>query len=362
VWAMTRDPWLDNIKLTLVTLVVVGHSWGLLGATPLDLQLYDFVYFWHIPAFVLITGHLSRSFTWDRRHFSSLFTNLVLPYLIFEFALLHFRAALGQHEQGPVWLQPHWAMWYLCVLFFWRLATPILRAHWVWIPLSVGISLLGGLYDQLWFGLPRILGLLPFFVLGLHLERRHLAHLQVRWLKLPALLALWWIFDFAAHTDSWARSAFLYYDSPYAELGFAAPDAMRIRLTVMGIGLLGTASVLALIPSRLTWYSRMGSQTLVVYLCHGFFVRYVEYAGWLDWAPGHDGLALVTVTSLAVALALLLASPPIAARLVWLVDPVGSARRSRLPWPGAARPVARQREDDVGDRGGDRSRTSPVSR
>src|SRR5690349_23237524 len=32
VWAMAtaRDPWFDNIKMTLVTLVVVGHSWTLL--------------------------------------------------------------------------------------------------------------------------------------------------------------------------------------------------------------------------------------------------------------------------------------------------------------------------------------------
>jgi len=359
---MTRDPWLDNIKMTLVTLVVVGHSWGLLGATTLDLHLYDFLYYWHIPAFVLVTGHLSRSFDWDRRHFSSLFTTVVLPYLVFELALLRFRESLGQHEQGPVWLQPHWAMWYLCVLFFWRLATPVLRRHWAAIPLSVGISLLGGLYDQLWFGLPRVLGLLPFFVLGLHLQRHHLAQLRAPWLKLPALLALWWIFDFAGNTDTWARSAFLYYDAPYSDLGFPAGDAMRIRLTVMAVGLLGTASVLALIPARGSWFSRMGSHTLVVYLCHGFFVRYAEYAGWLDWAPEHDVLALAAVTTLAVALALLLASPPVAARLVWLVDPVRSARRSRLPWGGAARRLARQREDDVGDRGRDRSRSSPVSR
>jgi fucose 4-O-acetylase-like acetyltransferase len=359
---MTRDPWLDNIKMTLVTLVVVGHSWGLLGATSLDLQLYDFLYFWHIPAFVLITGHLSRSFDWDRRHFSSLFTTIVLPYLIFEFALFHFRAALGQHEQGPVWLQPHWAMWYLCVLFFWRLATPILRRHWAAIPVSVAISLLGGLYGGLWFCMPRILGLLPFFVLGLHLERRHLALLRAAWLRPLAALALWSIFDIAAHTGKWARSAFLYYDAPYADLGYPAGSAMLIRLTVMGIGLVGTASILALIPARASWFSQMGRYTLVVYLCHGFFVRYAEYAAWFDWSPDHDGLALVLVTCLAVALVLFLASPPVAARLVWLVDPVGSVRRSRIPWPGEARRLARQREDDVGDGGGDRARSSAVSR
>jgi fucose 4-O-acetylase-like acetyltransferase len=332
---MTRDPWLDNVKMTLVTLVVVGHSWGLLGATELDLRLYDFLYYWHIPAFVLITGHLSRSFEWDRRHFSSLFTTVVLPYLVFEFALFHFRAALDQHEDGPVWLQPHWGMWYLCVRVFWRLATPILRKHWAAIPIAVGISLLGGLVGGLWFGLPRILGLLPFFVLGLHLDRRHLTQLRAWWLKPPAVLALGWILMFSGHTDDWARSAFLYYDAPYSELGFPIGDAMQIRLKVMAIGLLGTASVLALIPASLGRFSRMGSQTLVVYLCHGFFIRYAEYAGWFDWAPEHNLVALVVVTCLAVALALFLASPPVAGRLAWLVDPVGSFRRSR------------QRADDV---------------
>jgi fucose 4-O-acetylase-like acetyltransferase len=359
---MTRDPWLDNIKMTLVTLVVIGHSWGLLGASALGLQLYDFLYYWHIPAFVLITGHLSRSFQWDRRHFSSLFTTIVLPYLLFEFSLFHFRSALGQHEQGAVWLQPHWGMWYLCVLFFWRLATPLLRRHWAAIPVSVAISLLGGLSPVLWFGLPRILGLLPFFVLGLHLERRHLAHLRARWVKPLAVLALVGILVLAAYTNDWARPAFLYYDAPYRDLGFPAGDAMWIRLKVMAVGLIGTAGVLALIPARGGWFSRMGSQTLVVYLCHGFFIRYAEYAGWFHWTTQHHVLGLFVVTCLAVALALFLASPPVAARLVWLVDPVGSARRSRLPWPRAARRLARQRQDDVGDGGRDRARSSAASR
>ena len=31
-----RDPWLDNVKMTLVTLVVIGHSWGLLAWTEND--------------------------------------------------------------------------------------------------------------------------------------------------------------------------------------------------------------------------------------------------------------------------------------------------------------------------------------
>ena len=119
----TRDPWLDNTKMVLVTLVVVGHAWGVLADHEIDSWLYDFLYYWHIPAFVLISGYLSRSFEWDRKHLLGLVCTLVIPYLIFEPALFYFRAALGQHEGGTLYLHPHWAMWYLPVLFFWRLGT-----------------------------------------------------------------------------------------------------------------------------------------------------------------------------------------------------------------------------------------------
>lgn len=358
---MTRDPWLDNVKMTLVTLVVVGHSWGLLGGTELDSQLYGFLYFWHIPAFVVVTGYLSRTFEWDRRHLSSLFTTLVVPYLLFEWALFTWRAHLGQHEDGPLWIQPHWGMWYLCVLFFWRLATPILKRHWAFVPAAVAISLAGGLVDELWFGLPRILGLLPFFVLGLHLDRSVLDRLSARWLRPVAVVVLLWIFEYAATIGEWGRAAFLYYDAPYSALGFETGEAMEIRLRVMLVGVLGTAAILALVPRRGGWFSRMGASTLVVYLCHGFVVRYAEHRGWLDWAADHDHVALLLVTASAVGLSLLLAAPPVARGLFWLVDPVGSVRRARLQWRGARR-LAGQRQDDAGDRGRDRSLPPAVPR
>ncbi len=60
----TRDAWFDNAKMTLVTLVVVGHAWTLLPDEPVVSHLYDFLYLWHVPAFVFVTGYLSRSFEW----------------------------------------------------------------------------------------------------------------------------------------------------------------------------------------------------------------------------------------------------------------------------------------------------------
>lgn len=329
VTRMSRDPWLDNVKLTLVTLVVIGHSWGLLAASDLDIQLYNFVYYWHIPAFVLVSGHLSRSFVWDRRHASSLFTTLLLPYLIFEPALYYFRHHFGQHEDGPLWLQPHWAMWYLLVLFFWRLATPLLTRHWVVVPISIVVSLVGGMTDELLFCLPRILGLLPFFVIGLHLDRNSLRRVTDPRLRPIAVVVLVWIFWFADQTNEWARSAFLFYDAGYATLGYADVEGMKIRALVMIIGLLGTLSVLVLVPRTGARLTQWGGATLVIYLFHGFFVRYAEFAGWFDFAPDRPVAALALCTSFAVVVALTLGSPPVVRVLTWAVDPVGSWRRHR---------------------------------
>ena len=42
--------------MILVTLVVVGHAWALLPNTPTTTWAYDFLYLWHVPAFVMVTG------------------------------------------------------------------------------------------------------------------------------------------------------------------------------------------------------------------------------------------------------------------------------------------------------------------
>ncbi len=327
--AADRDPWLDNTKMVLVTLVVIGHSWGLLPDTHFNDWAYDFLYFWHIPAFVLISGYLSKSFAWTPRHFKSLLYVLVIPYLIFEPALYYYRVGLGEHEPGMLYLQPHWTLWYLPVLFFWRLLTPILKLHWLFLPAAVIISLAGGLWTFDWFMLPRILGLLPFFVLGLHIAPRHLRRLDDPWVKVAAVGALVLIALLARHTDDWARTAFLWYDAGYEDLHVQAATAAQTRLSVMAIGLIGAFAAIALVPRRAGWFSAMGAATMNVYLLHGFVVKSVKWTDFVVWSEAHPNVAFAIVTLGATAVALVLASPWSRRYLVWLVNPLGTWERRR---------------------------------
>ncbi|MCB0908931.1 MAG: hypothetical protein KDB63_17640 [Nocardioidaceae bacterium] len=179
----------------------------------------------------------------------------------------------------------------------------------------------------------RALGLLPFFVVGLFLARRGLAWLHHRVAGWVAVGALATIFVLARFTDEWTRTAFLYYDAGYDDLGWSPLPAMWVRLAVMTIGLVGALSVIALVPRGRTWFTRMGAATMVVYLFHGFVGHVVGMSPWPLWATGHVGVGLPVTVAGAAGLALLLASPPVHSGLVWAVDPVGSWRRHRDAGP-----------------------------
>ena len=327
VSAKTRDPWLDNAKMALVTLVVVGHSWTLLPDTTTNEHLYDFLYAWHIPAFVLVTGYLSRSFSYTRTKLWRLVRTIAIPYLLFEGALAVFRTQVGGERLEDLFRDPHWPMWYLSAVFFWRLLTPLVRPLPGSLVLAVAISVVAGLWAPDTLDIARVLALLPFFVLGLKATPERLELLRSRSARVAAVGVLVGIFVLTTWTDQLARTEWLYYRARYDELTGHLGLAMLIRLVLLVVGALGAAAFLALVPRLNGWFTRMGAWTLVVYLFHGFFVKSALYAGYRGWASDLGWISLPVTTVLAVLIALVLALPAVAGRLNNLVDPLGFAEQ-----------------------------------
>lgn len=326
---MVRDPWLDNAKIALVTLVVVGHTWTLLPETALNRHLYDALYAWHIPAFVVVTGYLSRSFAYTPARLTNLVRTVVVPYVVFECLLALFRVYVGGEQLENLFADPHWPMWYLAAVLCWRLLTPILRPlpGAVAVSVAVAVSLAAGLWAGDTFDAARVLGLLPFFVLGLQATPERLERLCSAAARPAALLVLGMIALATLWTDRLASTEWLYYRARYDELDVTDTRALVTRVVVLTVGMLGTWAFLVLVPRVSKWFTGLGAATLVVYLVHGFFVLGAEYAGVPGWAVAHPVLSLPVATVGAVALALLLAWPRVSRRLTHLVDPVGLARR-----------------------------------
>ncbi|HEX2894730.1 MAG TPA: acyltransferase family protein [Marmoricola sp.] len=326
-----RDPWFDNIKMTIVTLVVVGHSLTLLPHNLVQSSAYTFLYAWHVPAFVIVTGHLSRSFAWTPAKLIALVRTVAVPYVIFEAALAAFRYGVGGVKLDDLFADPHWPMWYLSALFFWRLMAPaFLRLpKGPALVVAVAISLVAGMYATNILDMARIFGLLPFFVLGLRLGDREWAWARCRRAVPWALVGFAAVLVFTVTTDSWIATEWYYYRSRYDALEPNSLDAIGIRALLLLVGLIGAVSCFALVPRVRGWFSTLGAATLVVYLFHGFFVLTAQYEGFPDWADQHVFSSFALTTTAAVLLALVLAAPPVARMLNVAVDPVGWLVRHR---------------------------------
>jgi fucose 4-O-acetylase-like acetyltransferase len=316
-----RDPWFDNAKMLLVTLVVIGHSWTLLPETWLMDRTYNWLYLWHVPAFVLVTGYLARRFTYSRRNLRKLVTTVALPYLVFEGMFALFRVHVGGETLERLWLNPHWPLWYLSVLFMWRLVTPALRRLPWALPVTVAVSLLGGLVDLETFDINRALGLLPFFAAGVLAGDRVIEAVRTPAARRAALVVLPAALVVSHLVESRLASEWLYYRTSYAALDTGALEGMAIRLGLMVVAFAMVVSVLAWIPGRGGWFSALGAGSLVVYLFHGFFVKGAEYAGFEDWAGGHALLSFVLATVVSLGLALTLSWRPVRKPLEKVVTP-----------------------------------------
>jgi fucose 4-O-acetylase-like acetyltransferase len=258
-----------------------------------------------------------------------LLTTVVVPYVIFESLYALFRIRVGDERFDDLYADPHWPLWYLAALFFWRLATPLLKRHWAAVPASVALSVVGGAYAGETLDLARVIGLLPFFVLGLHVTSDRLAVLRTRRASVVGAAVLLTVFALAGLVDVLIGTEWLYYRSRYDTLGVSDAAGMVIRLGLLVAGTVAGLAFFAVVPRRGGWYADAGRWTLVVYLFHGFFVKGIGYTGFGDWADAHGALALVLTTLIGIAVALLLSWGPLARRLNLVVDPYGAILRRR---------------------------------
>lgn len=328
--ARSRDPWFDNAKMALVTLVVVGHAWTLLPDAT-DMHAYDFLYTWHMPAFVIITGYLSRTWSYTPVRVWQLVRTVAVPYVVFECALALFRVYVGGERLEDLFADPHWPMWFLAALFFWRLLTPVFRPLPLGIVVAIAVSLIAGLYAGDTLDAARVLGLLPFFVLGLKATPEWFAALRRPSVRVAGVAVLAGIWVLTAYTDRLARTEWLYYRTRYTELDVSDLHAFAIRAVLLTVGVLGACAFFSWVPGRTLgrggWFTRMGEQTLVVYLFHGFAVLGARFAGYESWTAAHPVAGFVVTTIAGVALTLLLAARPVARVLGHAVDPLGYGER-----------------------------------
>lgn len=271
-----RNATLDNAKLILIFAVVFGHFIEpFINNHPSLNTVYMWLYSFHMPAFILISGMLSRSNIYTQ-FFRKITSSILLPLIIFN--LFYEGTHLIFFGEASLYLQqirPYWVMWYLLSLLIWRGTLPLIKKVPLYLPLSLIPALLIGLITNSHelFGLSRTLYFWPFFLLGYKLTPEFLNSESFR--RIPKIfcgLFLTFTFVFLGTYSQFGSSIF-YGNLSYANLGYDSINGIITRSYILTISLLTSMAILRVTPNKLSVPHFFKKNTLFVYLWHGFIIK-----------------------------------------------------------------------------------------
>ena len=271
-----RDLFWDSLKFVLIFIVVYGHMVETYVAdNGLNQVIYNFIYMFHMPLFVFISGRFSHIN--DKKKYLSRMLLIFESFMVFQLIRC---SKLLFTEEGWAWydvLIPKGTLWYLACLLLWRglvyvIGQRFLRDH----PLFVlTVSLLSGLaigYIPITDGTcVRLFSLSFFFFLGYYSDdlklKSFLNSIPLR-LIIPGLALLFFFAGIAFNEDI----RFLIYFACYK----LTPDihpfwqaAARFGLYVFAIIVSGI--IMRMILSKPV-FANYGKYTLQIFLYHTFLV------------------------------------------------------------------------------------------
>lgn len=160
-----RLPFWDNFKSILIMIVVFGHCLYSFSDKSIIRYIIEAIYFFHMPAFVFISGFFSK-----KKYNALSLLHLISAYLLLTY-VNHVLALVYNHNLFIT--EPYNSLWYILALVAWRIITPFFtKTKWIILIFTV-LALLTGLWSDInnQFALSRIIALYPFFLAGFFFSR-----------------------------------------------------------------------------------------------------------------------------------------------------------------------------------------------
>lgn len=306
---MKRTAYFDNAKAILIYLVVLGHliSGYLMENQYLD-TLYLVIYLFHMPAFILISGHFSKTIK-SKEDLKKIAKTLLLPYLVFQLLYsLYYKQVFGDRVEIE-FFEPRYALWFLLSMVMWKLMLWVFSRHKAMILVSIVLSLLVGYISEVneWLSLSRTFFFFPFFLLGYFLDREIFKKLKTVWnVRIASLLAVGLIvFVHLYGNVQWKE--WFFGRNPYEDINYAIVDsAILSRMTIYVLMIVSTYIFLSLVPKKKFWFTFIGGKTLVVYLLHLFIIRAFKETEIYNWIEETGNY--ITLFAIALAIVYVLSS------------------------------------------------------
>lgn len=271
-----RSYLIDNLKGFLIFLVVFGHSLEPYKEQHMILRtIYIFIYLFHMPAFVFISGYLSKNLNKSRE---TALKNFLIPYIIFN-TIWHIIVSIyTQNFSGFSFITPGWALWYLLSMFFWKLfLIDLVRIRYI-IPLSILVGLFSGLFSEFdtTLSLSRTLVFFPFFLVGYFTDKKYLFTFK-RPLQLFSFCMILLAFSFASIISYFniIPIEFLYGSESFKMTTVPIWIGLMGRLVMYIIGFSFVFLLAKIIPNKPSFFSKIGMNTFPIYLLHTYLLMFV---------------------------------------------------------------------------------------
>ena len=146
-----RENRIDSLKYWLMVLVIIGHvfSQEQFSINPICDAGWKWIYLFHMPLFIFISGYLSRKK--NVKQFLSSCWKLLEPLIIFQVLFRGYEFFSSGTFSWRLLLTPWWVLWYLLSLLFWRsllqiIPSKLLSHSMLIIMLAFIISLIVGFF------------------------------------------------------------------------------------------------------------------------------------------------------------------------------------------------------------------------
>ncbi|MCD8189830.1 MAG: acyltransferase family protein [Clostridiales bacterium] len=299
-------------------------------ARPVMAGVFFFIYLFHMPAFIFVSGLFSKSAV--RKHNYDRVFSFFMVYLVTKFLIWFVRFLMTEDLASDMpyttLFQEIGVPWYGLAMCAFLLATMFLdRYHPAYLMVAtIALGCLAGYCKDVGTvgSLSRILVFYPFFLAGYFLTPEQILRVTEHWyskLLAAALLvaACWLCLRYRDVLTPY--SDFLKGRSDFSELEELAPYGGVFRLGLYAVGFLLIFCLIAVIPKiHIPVVSTVGQRTLPVYVFHYALANYL-YTGFVlkDWVldnfPNLYGLAYAVIALLIV---LLFSARP----FVWLVTKI----------------------------------------
>ena len=286
----------------MIFCVVLGHCLELINGN-ISKLLYIFIYTFHMPIFVFISGYFAK---FDLKKIIK-FTGI---YLIWQTIYCLFDKFILNISTNIQYVTPNWVLWYVMAIAIWNLLIKVFdtnskkKAIFI-IIFAFMISIIVGFVDSIgyWLSLSRIIVFLPYFLLGYYTKKFGFNFLDMKdknnklnKMKITMIIILLSVtLIYLGGIRDIIEARWLYGSYSYNKANYN----YIVRIVLIILSLSELIIFYNVTPNKnMNMISKIGANTLTIYLLHGLVIKIFKIRKSIFVYEEHVNIIIAIATSI----------------------------------------------------------------